>query len=97
MSTLDFLGTLQTLIAERIQSSKEGSYTASLAAQGDIKVAKKVGEEATEVALSAVAESPARLKEETADLLYHLIVLLQLKGLSLENVVNELERRHKNN
>lgn len=56
MSTFDFLGTLQTLIAERIQSSKEGSYTASLAAQGDIKVAKKVGEEATEVALSAVAE-----------------------------------------
>ena len=59
-----------------------------------MKVSKKLGEEAVEVALAAVAESTERLTEESADLIYHLLVVLRLRGLKLENIISELEKRH---
>lgn len=81
-------------IDERINSPKKDSYTSSLADQGILRVSKKLGEEAVEVVLAASAESTDRLTEESADLIYHLLVLLRLRGLELENVISELEKRH---
>lgn len=91
---LEFLAALERIIAERMIEAPEGSYTARLAALGVAKVAQKVGEEGVEVAIASVAESAERTAEEAADLLYHLIVLLRLRGLSLGDVAAELERRH---
>ncbi len=94
MSTFEFLKTLEMTIDERINSPKKDSYTSSLADQGILRVSKKLGEEAVEVVLAASAESTDRLTEESADLIYHLLVLLRLRGLELENVISELEKRH---
>jgi len=91
---LEFLTTLESVIQDRLNNPTEASYTARLAAEGEVRVAKKLGEEAVEVALAAVAETPSRLTEEAADLLYHLLLILNMRGLSLETVVTELERRH---
>lgn len=95
MGGIDFLNTLQNVIQDRLEDPPPNSYTARLAAGGELRAAKKLAEEAAEVALAAVAETPERLTEESADLLYHLLVLLSLRGLSLETVVSELERRHR--
>ena len=94
MSNIEFLKTLEATIDERVISPKDGSYTSSLAEEGIMKVSKKLGEEAVEVALAAVAESTERLTEESADLIYHLLVVLRLRGLKLENIISELEKRH---
>lgn len=94
MGQLEFLTTLENVIQDRLDNPTEASYTARLAAEGELRVAKKLGEEAVEVALAAVAETPSRLTEEAADLLYHLLLILNMRGLSLETVVTELERRH---
>ena len=94
MGQLEFLATLEGVIQDRLKNPTEASYTARLAAEGEVRVAKKLGEEAVEVALAAVAETPSRLTEEAADLLYHLLLILNMRGLSLETVVTELERRH---
>ena len=94
MGQLEFLTTLESVIQDRLNNPTEASYTARLAAEGEVRVAKKLGEEAVEVALAAVAETPSRLTEEAADLLYHLLLILNMRGLSLETVVTELERRH---
>lgn len=94
MTELEFLTTLERVISERITAADTQSYTARLAAAGTVAVAQKLGEEGVETALSAVAESPERLVAEAADLLYHLLVLLQLRDLTLADVVTELERRH---
>ncbi len=91
----DFLGTLEGIIQNRLDDPRPDSYTARLAEGGELRAAKKLAEEAAEVALAAVAESPQRLTEESADLLYHLLVLLRLRGLSLKSVVAELEGRHR--
>ncbi|HEY8521405.1 MAG TPA: phosphoribosyl-ATP diphosphatase [Gammaproteobacteria bacterium] len=95
MSELEFLKTLQSIIERRIADAPEQSYTARLAAQGTLKVAQKVGEEGVELALAAAAQDDGRVTAEAADLLYHLLVLLRLRGLTLEDVVAELERRHR--
>ena len=95
MAGLDFLNTLEGIIQDRLNDPPPDSYTARLAAGGELLAAKKLAEEAAEVALAAVAESPARLAEESADLLYHLLVLLRMRELSLETVAVELERRHR--
>ena len=95
MSKFDFLGELQSIIDARMSDQSEQSYTAELARKGDRKVAQKVGEEAVEVVIAAVAEDNDRLTAESADLLYHLLVLLRLRGLRLDDVVDELVRRHK--
>jgi phosphoribosyl-ATP pyrophosphohydrolase/phosphoribosyl-AMP cyclohydrolase len=91
---LRFLSSLETVIARRIADRPEGSYTARLFAQGTRRMAQKVGEEGLEVALAAVAEADDKLIAESADLLYHLLLLLRSRGLRLEHVVAELESRH---
>ena len=91
---LAFLGELETVIAERIAARPEGSYTARLHAQGVNRMAQKVAEEGVEVALAAVSQSEEKLLGECADLLYHLLLLLNSRGLSLERVAEELRARH---
>ena len=91
---LAFLGALEGVIAQRIAERPEGSYTARLYARGPKRIAQKVGEEGLEVALAAVAETDDKLLAESADLLYHLLLLLKSRGLRLEHVVAELEARH---
>lgn len=90
----DFLETLTTLIAERKEYPKAGSYTNQLLAD-PVRAAQKVGEEATEVVIAALAQSESRLVEEMADLIYHSLVLLEAKNLSWADVLAELERRHR--
>lgn len=91
---IGFLSRLQQVIDERIQQQPEGSYTARLWADGTRRMAQKVGEEGVEVALAAVAQSEQQLLGESADLLFHLSLLLKSRGLSLQDVVAELSRRH---
>ncbi len=95
MDRVDFLAKLETIIQDRLSNPVAGSYTLELAAGGPLKVAQKLGEEAVEVVVAAVAEDDTRLTEEAADLLYHLLVLLRVRGLSLADAVAELERRHR--
>jgi len=87
------LGSLRRVIAERARSRPEGSYTAGLLAKGLDHSLKKVGEEATEVVLAAKGESDERLAEESADLVFHLLVVLQQRGVALERVFEVLRRR----
>ncbi len=89
-----FLGNLQSTIAQRIADSPEGSYTARLYATGVGRIAQKVGEEGVETALAAVTRDDDELIGECADLLYHLLVLLKARSLTLEQVVQELAARH---
>ena len=91
---LSFVGELERVIAARIQEAPEGSYTARLYAQGVKRIAQKVGEEGLEVALAGAGEADAQLLGESSDLLYHLLVLLKARGLTLQQVVNELRHRH---
>lgn len=91
---LNFLATLETVIARRAAEAPEESYTAKLFAQGPKRIAQKVGEEGLEVALAAVAESDDKVISESADLVFHLLVMLKQRGLSLERVVAELQSRH---
>jgi len=91
---LAFLNALERVIAQRLADRPAGSYTARLHAEGPKRMAQKVGEEGLEVALAAVARSDPELIAESADLLYHLLLLLASRGLRLEHVVAELESRH---
>jgi phosphoribosyl-ATP pyrophosphohydrolase/phosphoribosyl-AMP cyclohydrolase len=88
------LAKLERIVSERLAASPEGSYTARLAAQGINRVAQKVGEEGLELALAAVSLSDKEIIGEAADLLYHTLVLLHVKGLSLSQVAAELASRH---
>jgi phosphoribosyl-AMP cyclohydrolase / phosphoribosyl-ATP pyrophosphohydrolase len=87
-----FAPALWRTVVERVRDRPEGSYTASLAADGVERCAQKLGEEAVEAALSAVARD-GRLAEEAADLVYHLYVLLAVAGVDVADVENELARR----
>ena len=91
---LSFLTELEAVIAERIAQRPEGSYTARLYTQGVNRMAQKVGEEGLEVALAAVTETEEKLVAESADLIYHLALLLKSRGLSLERIAAELRARH---
>ena len=91
---LGFLLELEQLIGQRIVAPTEGSYTANLVARGIRRVAQKVGEEGLEVALAGAGESDPALIGESADLLYHLLVLLRARGLPLTAVIAQLQRRH---
>ncbi len=82
-------------IQSRKGASPESSYTSRLFAAGEDEIVKKVGEEAVEVILAAKGQGNERLVEETADLTYHLLVLLAYKGLTLEDVEAELKKRRK--
>lgn len=92
---LAFLSTLEAVIAQRIVDHPEGSYTARIWSQGKTRMAQKVGEEGVEVALAAVTQEDDRLISESADLLYHLALLLKSRDLSLAEVVKELQQRHR--
>jgi phosphoribosyl-AMP cyclohydrolase / phosphoribosyl-ATP pyrophosphohydrolase len=89
-----FLAELESIIADRIGTRPEGSYTAELIASGMTRVAQKVGEEALELALAAAADTDHEVIAESADLLYHLLVLLNARGLTLDRVLTELRIRH---
>ncbi len=81
-----------TIVSRRTQPTR-GSYTAGLFAAGEDEIVKKVGEEAIEVVLAAKAQGNERLVSELADLLYHALVLLAARGLTLAQVEAELQRR----
>lgn len=87
------LADLAGIIAERARSGDPGSYTAKLVGDGVGKCAKKFGEEAVEAALAAVAEDDAALTAEAADVLYHLLVMLEARGIPLDAVMSELKTR----
>jgi phosphoribosyl-AMP cyclohydrolase / phosphoribosyl-ATP pyrophosphohydrolase len=89
-----FLGELERVIAARLAARPSGSYTARLAAAGPTRAAQKLGEEAVEVALAGAAGDDAALIAESADLLYHLLLLLGLRGVPLAAVTAELAARH---
>ncbi|MFM7627188.1 MAG: bifunctional phosphoribosyl-AMP cyclohydrolase/phosphoribosyl-ATP diphosphatase HisIE [Gammaproteobacteria bacterium] len=89
-----FLPELEALIASRLRDAPEGSYTARLASQGVKRIAQKVGEEGVETALAATGGGREELVSESADLLYHLLVLLRVKGIPLAEVERELAQRH---
>jgi phosphoribosyl-ATP pyrophosphohydrolase/phosphoribosyl-AMP cyclohydrolase len=89
-----FLARLQRIISERAAESPESSYTAKLLAAGIQRVAQKVGEEGVELALAATTDEKSKIIDEAADLLYHTLVLLRAKGLTLEDVTARLAERH---
>jgi phosphoribosyl-ATP pyrophosphohydrolase/phosphoribosyl-AMP cyclohydrolase len=91
---LSFLALLENIIANRIADQPEGSYTARLFSQGPGKIAQKVGEEGVETALAGVSRDDEGLLSESADLVFHLLVLLKSRDLTLEQVVAELRGRH---
>jgi phosphoribosyl-ATP pyrophosphohydrolase/phosphoribosyl-AMP cyclohydrolase len=93
-SGVDFLSYLQDFIDKRKQEMPEGSYTTSLFKEGTAKISQKVGEEAVETIIGAMANDDENFIYEAGDLLYHLVVLLTHKGYRLEDVVNELKKRH---
>lgn len=95
MQDLEFLSRLEGVIAERLRQPSAGSYTSELAAAGIARIARKVGEEGVELALAGVTEGDGRVTAEAADLLYHVTLLLAVRGLRLGDVVAELERRHR--
>lgn len=90
-----FLNTLERVIDERRLADPEKSYVARLNTAGLNKLAQKVGEEGVETALAGVAEDDDALKGEAADLVFHLMMLLRARGLSLADVVSTLEARHR--
>ena len=89
-----FVGQLESVIRDRIENRKDDSYTAQLVAQGEKRIAQKVGEEAIELILAATAGDRSEQLEEAADLVFHLLVLLSCKGLSLSDVSETLRQRH---
>ena len=93
MATPDPLDTLQAIIRERLAADPDSSYVARLHAKGRAKIAQKLGEEAVETVIAAMAGDKAELTKEAADLIFHLLVLLAEAGLSLDDVRAELVRR----
>lgn len=89
----DSLSRLEATVAARRNADPETSYVARLNARGPGKMAQKLGEEAVETVIAAMADDRAGLIGEAADLLFHLVVLLQAKGVALADVLAELDRR----
>jgi phosphoribosyl-ATP pyrophosphohydrolase/phosphoribosyl-AMP cyclohydrolase len=90
-----FLADLERVLAARKDADPKSSYTASLYNKGIKRIAQKVGEEGVETALAATVHDKEELKNEAADLLYHLTVLLQASDMSLNDALNVLRERHK--
>jgi len=88
------LDELFEIIEDRKKHPQAGSYTLQLMNKGEDAILQKVGEESVEVILAAKGQGDQRVIEETADLFYHTLVLLSSRGLSLQAVQDELERRH---
>lgn len=89
-----FLSELQRFIEKRHEEMPEGSYTTSLFKSGCGRMAQKVGEEAIESVIEAMVNNNERLIYEASDMIYHLIVLLTSKGLKIEDLAQELQKRH---
>jgi phosphoribosyl-ATP pyrophosphohydrolase len=87
------LSDLDAIISQRAGASPEESYTAKLLSGGIDRAAKKLGEEAVEAVIAAIANRPDELVKEAADVFYHLLVVLHAAGIPLEAVMHELERR----
>ena len=87
------LSDLERIVTDRAKASPEESWTAKLVAAGQAKAAKKLGEEAVETVIAAVAQERKDLASESADLLYHLLVVLNIAGIPLQDVLDELQRR----
>ena len=89
-----FIAELERVLADRATADPAASYTARLLSEGTKRIAQKVGEEGVETALAGVAGDDAEVASEAADLVYHLTLLLQARGLSWSAVIDELRRRH---
>lgn len=87
------LSDLEKIIATRATSGDANSWTAKLVASGMEKAAEKLGEEAIESVIAAIARDKDGLRDEAADLLFHLLVVLHMKGVTLDDVMSELARR----
>ena len=94
-SNIGFLDQLGRLIAERHKTMTKGSYTTSLFTEGKARIAQKVGEEGVELALARMKDDSAEMANEAADLLFHMMVLLEDAGLSLADAISVLQDRHK--
>ena len=94
-SNTGFLDQLGRLIAERHKTMPKGSYTTSLFTEGKARIAQKVGEEGVELALARMKDDSAEMANEAADLLFHMMVLLEDAGLSLADAISVLQDRHK--
>jgi phosphoribosyl-ATP pyrophosphohydrolase/phosphoribosyl-AMP cyclohydrolase len=92
---LAFLARLEDIIGKRASEKPENSYTARLLDKGIARVAQKVGEEGVELALAGVGDTNDKVIDESADLLFHLLVLLRARGVALRDVVQRLESRHR--
>ena len=93
-SDISFLAELERVIQRRLTEGSAESYTARLVASGDRRVAQKVGEEAVELALAATSGDRQEQLDEAADLIYHLLVLLNSKDIRLADVATALSKRH---
>lgn len=91
----NFILQLEAIVADRYKNPQEGSYVNKLRTKGLNKIAQKVGEEGVETVIAALAETETDLINEASDLVFHLIVLLREKGLTLEHIAKNLEERHK--
>ena len=91
----NFILQLEQIVKDRYETPKEGSYANKLREKGLNKIAQKVGEEAVETVIAALAQTETDMINESSDLVFHLIVLLREKGLSLETIAKNLESRHK--
>jgi len=91
----NFILRLEQIIADRYENPQEGSYVNKLRNKGLNKIAQKVGEEAVETVIAALNETEKDLINESSDLVFHLLVLLREKGLTLETIAKNLEERHK--
>ncbi len=95
VGSIAFLAKLESVIAQRANDKPEASYTARLLEKGLSRIAQKVGEEGVETALAAVGDQNEKVVDESADLLFHLLVLLRARGIALADVVRALEARHR--
>ena len=91
----NFILQLEQIIGDRYEHPQEGSYVNKLRNKGLNKIAQKVGEEAVETVIAALAQTETEMIDESSDLVFHLLVLLREKGLSLETIAKNLEARHK--
>lgn len=91
-----WLANLKRIVAERARSGDEASYTRKLIAEGPGRIAQKIGEEGVEIALAAVTRDNEGCVQETADLIYHLTVLMEVRGFDWDDVVAVLQSRHGN-
>ena len=91
----NFILELEQIVNDRYENPQEGSYVNKLHGKGLDKIAQKVGEEAVETVIAALAQTETEMIDEASDLVFHLIVLLREKGLSLETIAKNLEKRHK--